>query len=75
MLTPEESNFNNNFRIYPDLTVKFLNGKKFPSESPDMDFKNQFVWIQHPDLPKALLWCDKEGKWFNVMFYPLSEKP
>lgn len=75
MLTPEEANFDNNALIFSGKIVKFLNGKRYPSEYPDKDFRNQFVWVQHPDLPKALLWCDKEGKWYNVMFYPLSEKP
>jgi hypothetical protein len=57
-------------------TFRFLlkRGKQKPSEYPEVDFKEQLIWLYPDDEPSRLLWCSEDDEWFELTFNPI-EKP
>ena len=59
---------NLNYRIH------LKRGAKPPSECPHENWSEQLLWwTPEGELPH-LLWCNKDGQWFDLTFTPI-EKP
>ena len=76
-MTPSEAYFDgarginlNNSSMPNGGTYKLRRGKKAPVG--DSDFRNQLVWWNPDEHPAQLLYCNDEGPWFNLTFFPTA---
>lgn len=44
-----------------------------PSDTPEVDFTQQLIWLHPDNQPSRLLWCNAEGRWFELSFTPIDK--
>lgn len=55
------------FRVY------LKRGTSPPSDYPGEDWAEQLLWWYPPEKDAKLLWCNAEGKWFDLRFCPIEQ--
>lgn len=75
-MNPQEAGFDgakgiclNNPNMSDGGVFKLRRGPVAPWET-DGDYRNQLVWLE--SMPPRLLYCDKDGKWFELAFTPVN---
>lgn len=79
-MTPTEAKFDGErgFLVetgFDKFRIKLLRSEsKTPQQTPDRNFKENLVWLNLPDQPSCLFWCNDDDEWFEIDFIPI-EKP
>lgn len=78
-MTPQEAKFDGakGFQISSGGTkyrIQLKRGKETPGKYPDINFKEQLIWVYPDNEQPRLLWCNEDNQWFDVTFNPI-EKP
>ena len=76
--TPRAAGFDGGrgFRILNgqgSFVIKLCRGSKPPSQCIRRDFSDQLLWFEpEGGEDPQLLWCNREGEWFELSFKPIS---
>lgn len=46
--------------------------RRSPLDFPKMSFKNQLIWHYPDGQDPKLLFCNRDGEWFNLSFSPID---
>jgi len=54
--------------------IQLLRSKsKTPEQTPDRIFRENLVWLNLPDQPARLFWCNGDDEWFELDFSPIDK--
>jgi hypothetical protein len=78
-MTPTEAKFDGERGFLvgngPYITrIKLLRSEsKTPEQSTRSTFRENLVWLNLPDQPARLFWCNVDDEWFELDFTPIDK--
>lgn len=78
-MTPTEAKFDGEraFLVgtgpYATRVILSRSESKTPKETPNRTFRENLVWVNLPDQPARLFWCNEDDEWFELDFTPIDK--